>query len=203
MCYAFRFDPALFRRNRSTRGFGRRGRALALALLAALATGLAGAAGLQTAAADSATGFPKPTTGRYSGLPLPRFVSIKSSKANMRIGPGEEYPVKWVYQRRNLPVEIIGEYDLWRQVRDKDGEEGWIHSALLDGRRYGLIQGDGVVFTRKPGKDNREIVAKVEAGVVVRLLSCSPGWCRVEAKGVKGWVPRAHIWGLKDGEIFD
>ncbi|TNE36463.1 MAG: hypothetical protein EP347_11060 [Alphaproteobacteria bacterium] len=195
MCYAYHPDHDLFRRLGGVWHLF----SPVLGLCLALAMGLMVAPAL----AEGDTALAAPEVGRYSGLPLPRFVSIKSSKVNMRIGPGEDYGVKWVYQRRHLPVEIIGEYDLWRQVRDRDGEEGWIHIALLDGRRYGLVIDDGVVLTKKAGNTENKIVAEVEVGVVVRLLACSPGWCRVEAGGVKGWVERAHLWGLYDDEIFD
>lgn len=142
-------------------------------------------------------------TGRNTGLPVPRFVSLKKSEANMRIGPGEDYSVKWVYQRRNLPMEVIGEHELWRQVRDRDGDEGWIHSSLLAGRRYGVITSRNVRLLKKPGARSVTVIAYIHPDVVVRLLACSPAWCRIQAQGYKGWVERRHLWGLHNGEIFD
>ncbi|TNE60238.1 MAG: hypothetical protein EP340_00245 [Alphaproteobacteria bacterium] len=195
MRYAYHPDHGLFRFRARSAGV--------LSWVALLVFALTMIVAAPLALASSVASLTKQDIGRYSGLPLPRFVSIKTSKANMRIGPGEEYAVKWVYQRRNLPVEIIGEYDLWRQVRDRDGDEGWIHTALLDGRRYGLVVHNRVVLTEKAGNTKNKVVAIVESGVVLRLLACSPRWCRVEAQEVKGWIKREHLWGLFDDEIFD
>ena len=72
-----------------------------------------------------------PTKGASTGLPLPRFASLKTSPVELRVGPGFRYPVVWVYQDRNLPVEIIREYDVWRQVRTPDGSEGWVQSLKI------------------------------------------------------------------------
>ena len=73
-----------------------------------------------------------------SGLPLPRFVSLKSGRVNARIGPGINYAVSWLYSRPGLPMEIIQEYDNWRKVRDLDGAEGWINQSLLTGKRTAI-----------------------------------------------------------------
>jgi len=73
-----------------------------------------------------------------SGLPLPRFVSLKSGRVNARIGPGVNYPVDWLYLKPGLPVEITQEFENWRRVRDSDGSEGWINQSLLSGKRTGI-----------------------------------------------------------------
>ena len=74
-----------------------------------------------------------------SGLTIPRFVSLRSNKVFVRTGPALRYPIKWIYTREGLPVEVVQEFDTWRKVRDKDGEEGWIHSSLLSGKRHAVI----------------------------------------------------------------
>ena len=141
--------------------------------------------------------------GRSTGLPVPRFVSLKKSEVNVRIGPGENYAVKWVYVRAGLPVEVTAEHNHWRKIRDRDGEEGWVYYALLDGDRTGIVAIDRVTLWRKPGSGKNTIIAYADPGVVVTIKECSPGWCRVEVQGYKGWMNRIYLWGLYDGELFD
>jgi len=86
-------------------------------------------------------------------LPVPRFVSLKAEEANLRTGPGIRYPVRWVYWKKWLPVEIIEEYDHWRKIRDAEGESGWIHKSLLSGRRTILIKEDIASLHQRPSKE--------------------------------------------------
>ena len=140
--------------------------------------------------------------GSDSGLPLPRFVSLKSAKVNMRVGPGREYRVEWQFTRAGTPVEIVAEFDNWRRVRDAEGTEGWVYGALLTGRRTAVVApwlrdaevdaaADGVVtpvsVTATPVptvtihvRDDRAspAVARLEAGVTGMLTECNAGWCR-------------------------
>lgn len=144
----------------------------------------------------------KRTTGP-SGLPLPRFVSFRSSEANMRTGPGIRYPIKWVYRRRGLPIEIVDEFDTWRQVRDWQGTVGWVHQSMLQGRRYVLVTGAVRTLFDEPSGESRP-VARVEAGVIGELESCNEqDWCQVEIKDITGWLPLDHIYGVYRGEILD
>src|SRR5262245_51380679 len=97
-------------------------------------------AALLTAAAGSvAAQGPNETVGQASGLPVPRFVSLKADKVNMHVGPAKNFEVKWRYQRAGLPVEITGEYENWRRIRDSDGTEGWVYHSLLSGRRTAIV----------------------------------------------------------------
>src|SRR5579872_1021736 len=75
-----------------------------------------------------------------SGLPVPRFVSLKSDEVNVRTGPGTRYPIQWVYRRAGLPVEVIEEYDVWRKIRDSEGTAGWVHKTMIDGKRNIMIR---------------------------------------------------------------
>ena len=142
--------------------------------------------------------------GRVSSLPLPRFVSLRTEPVNMRTGPGVRYPVTWVYQRRNLPVEITDEFDRWRQVRDPDGEEGWVHQSMLSGQRTGLVtQADSSLY--KGSAPSSAVIAQVSAGVVVVVDRCpkQTELCLVEAGGTKGWLHRDFFWGVYGGEFVD
>lgn len=141
-----------------------------------------------------------------SGLPVPRFVTTAADEVNVRTGPGRQYPIEWVFTRRGFPVEIIDEFDTWRRIRDPDGVEGWVHQALLSGRRGMIVTGDAIEIVRDAPADAASPVVRAEAGVVGRVLECPPegaenaDWCRVELDGYRGWLPRANLWGVYPDE---
>lgn len=132
-----------------------------------------------------------------SGLPLPRFVSLRAAEVNLRAGPGVRYPVEWVYQKRHLPVEIVAEFDTWRKIRDWQGVEGWVHQGMLSGRRHGIVRGLSVVL-RSEANAQSPAVARLEKGVVVTLESCKAEaqWCYVGVDNFTGWLERQQIWGI-------
>ncbi len=136
---------------------------------------------------------------RGSNLEIPRFVTLKSSKVNMRAGPGREYPVKWYYQRRGLPLKVIGEFDVWRKVEDHEGASGWVHVSTLSVRRMALM-----LDTATPIHDRADgaspIIAIAEAGVILEIDECLEGWCRLKKDAVDGWVNRKSLWGLLESE---
>ncbi len=146
---------------------------------------------------------PAAAASRSSGLPLPRFVSLRAGEVNLRTGPGVQYPVDWVYQRQNLPVEIIAEYGTWRKVRDWQGTQGWVHQSMVGPKRTFIAVGE-IRTIRRKSDPNSEPVARVEAGVIGRLLSCPDlnGWCRVEVGGREGWLRRVEFWGVLRDEVF-
>ena len=114
----------------------------------------------------------------------------------MRTGPGTRYPIDWVYRRRNLPVEIIDEFDTWRRIRDAEGTVGWVHQSMLQGKRFVLVtEANGILLRRDPQEDARS-VARLEAGVIGRLETCGELWCVVEADGFKGWLERNQVYGI-------
>lgn len=144
-----------------------------------------------------------------SGLPLPRFVSIKAERVNLRVGPGRDYAVTWMYTRSGVPMEIIQEYDNWRRVRDADGTEGWIYQSLLSGRRTGIAapwkrasESQNFIKMHSEARSSSNVVAELEPGVIVTMLECNGDWCEAEAGGVTGWVPQTEIWGAYPGEAF-
>ena len=139
-----------------------------------------------------------------SGLPIPRFVSLRATEANMRAGPGEQYPIMWTYRRQGLPLEVTAEYDHWRRVRDWQGAEGWMHSSMLSGRRSIIVTGDVRPLRADPDPGSG-ILARIEGNVIGRLLSCAKGadWCQVQVAGVKGWLLRGEMWGVYNEEKYD
>lgn len=146
---------------------------------------------------DPQQGGLKPT-----GLPLPRFASLRASEVFMRTGPGTRYPVEWIYRRRDLPVQIIAEFDTWRKVRDWNGAVGWVHRAMLSGRRTAITVENETVLRRAPDM-TAPAVARAESGVIARILSCDGAWCRVDASGMTGWTPRRALWGTFANEKVD
>ncbi len=138
-----------------------------------------------------------------SGLPVPRFVSLKSGEVYMREGPSPEHKVEWVYVRRGLPVEVIAESDVWRRIRDADGVTGWVHKGMLDGRRSVLMTpGANVPLLESPAPD-APVIAYAEAGVVAKLKACGGGFCEIEAKSIDAWVSRDRIWGVYQDETVE
>ncbi len=135
-------------------------------------------------------------------LPLPRFVSLKSAEVNLRTGPGTRYPIDWVYQRRGLPVEIIAEFDNWRRVRDSEGVVGWVHRALLSGRRSALVAPPERIFRRAP-KVGAPALFRAASGVLVEIISCDGAWCQVALGDTKAWTKQGGLWGIYPGEVID
>ena len=144
-----------------------------------------------------------------TGLPLPRFVSLKSKRVNMRVGPGVEYQVAWMYVKPGLPMEIIQEYDNWRKVRDPEGNEGWILHSLLAGKRTAIIapwnKADTAkrVEMRSSSESSASVKAEMEPGVVAVVDECTESWCRIEISGVAGVVDKNDIWGVYPDEELD
>jgi SH3-like domain-containing protein len=139
-----------------------------------------------------------------SAEPLPRFVSLRADTVNLRTGPGSRYPIEYVYHRKGYPLEIVAEFDQWRQVRDWQGTEGWVHQRMVNGARNVVIQGTQRIL-RASGEAGAAPVAKLDPGVIAHLLECSTAWCRIEvqngASDVKGWLSRNEIWGVLPGEV--
>ena len=138
---------------------------------------------------------------RGSNLEIPRFVTLKTGKVNMRTGPGKNYPIKWQYQRRHLPMKVIGEFDVWRKVIDHEGITGWMHVSTLSVKRMALIM-DMTVKVHASDDPETRIKAVAEKGALVELETCKGGWCKITAQDISGWVRRPSIWGLLEGEGF-
>lgn len=145
-----------------------------------------------------------------SGLPVPRFVSLKSDKVNLRNGPGTDYPAGWVFRRAGLPLEVIKEFEAWRQVRDAEGTTGWVLQSLLSGRRTGLVLPWEIkrglpkpqVSIHAGDSASTAIVVNVEAGVIANLHSCDGRWCRVSVEDYGGYIEQKKLWGVYEGETI-
>ena len=140
--------------------------------------------------------------GKVTNLPIPRYVSLKAEEGNVRRGPSLSHRIDWVFQRRNMPLQVTGEHGHWRRVEDRDGQGGWVHYSLLSGVRHVIVEADLTPMRTKPS-DEAEVNAYAEAGVVARLGKCSLDWCRINARGSRGWVEKRVLWGVKPQEIRD
>ncbi len=136
---------------------------------------------------------------RGSGLPIPRFATLKSDEVNVRTGPGPRYPIDWVFKRKMMPVEIIAEYENWRKIRDWQGAGGWVYQGLLTGKRTFIVPSKVVSLRRTPAR-SAEVIAKLEPEVVGEIRSCSGDWCRVKVSGIIGWLARTDLWGVYKSE---
>src|SRR5260370_3612274 len=133
-----------------------------------------------------------------SGLPVPRYVSLKSDHVNVRAGPTKDNDVAWVYTRSGLPVEITAEFENWRRVRDSEGAEGWVYHSLLSGRRTAVITmktRDELAPLYDRADPTSAVVARLQAGVVAQVKRCAAGWCHVARNGFDGWIEQQPPWG--------
>src|SRR3954447_808974 len=148
-----------------------------------VATGLAALAGVGAAEAQTP---PAATAGKATGLPVPRYVSLKSDRVNLREGPSKDHRTSWVFQRAGLPVEIVGEFETWRRIRDSEGTEGWVLHSLLSGRRTAIVNAGpdkgaekAAVSLRARADDGAEDQARLQTGVIGSVKSCTGTWCRL------------------------
>jgi SH3-like domain-containing protein len=157
--------------------------------------------------ASISTGFSaKDTAVTTSGLPVPRYVSLKSDHVNVRAGPTKDNDVSWVYTRAGLPVEITAEFENWRRVRDSEGAEGWVYHSLLSGRRTAVVTmktRDELAPLYDSADPKSAVAARLQAGVVAQVKKCGSGWCHVSGNGFDGWIQQERLWGVYADEKVD
>jgi SH3-like domain-containing protein len=134
---------------------------------------------------------------------FPYYASIKAEEANIRTGPSVRYPIQWVYNKANWPVEVTASFEGWRKIRDIKGEIGWIHEALLSGKRNTIINTNGVQELYRLPINNSKVIAIVENGVLAKLNECKNNWCKIETGDTKGWIESKYLWGVDEGEVID
>nr|WP_306264529.1 SH3 domain-containing protein [Pararhizobium sp. IMCC3301] len=147
-----------------------------------------------------------------SGLALPRFVSLKSNQVNVRVGPGREYDIAWIFVKGGLPVEVFQESDNWRRIRDASGNSGWVFHSLLSGRRTALVtpwasaaEPLPLYRERSPGA---KLNARLETGVLLSIDECDGVWCRADLRdssnqSFRGYVQQNKLWGVYPNEEFE
>ena len=141
-------------------------------------------------------------TGTVTGLDIPRFVSLKSNNANLRIGPSVNYPIEIKYVKKNLPIEVVEEFDVWRKVKDYDNNIGWLHKSLIKGDRFAIINqpyNENIQILNKP---RGKIIGEIGKNNIVKIKKCLTDWCKIKIKKKNGWVNKNNLWGIyKDEKI--
>jgi SH3-like domain-containing protein len=143
-------------------------------------------------------------TGSSSGLPVPRFVSLKPDKVNVRAGPTRTHEVSWQFTRSGLPVEITAESDNWRRIRDWEGSEGWVYHSLLSGRRTAMVTSkhkSELVPLFGSADDQGSVVARLQPGVQASVRKCTGKWCHIAGSGFDGWIAQERLWGVYPNEV--
>ena len=143
-----------------------------------------------------------------SGLPIPRYVSLKADRVNLRAGPGTDYPTSWVYRKAGLPLEVVSEFEGWRQVRDAEGATGWVMQSLVSGRRTALVAPwskvkDETFPLLASSEEGAREIAKLQPGVIANVANCSGAWCKVSIGKVEGYVRQDRLWGVYPNEKVD
>jgi SH3-like domain-containing protein len=137
-----------------------------------------------------------------SGLPIPRYVSLKSAEVNVRVGPGKRYPIRYVYKRMNLPVQVVEEFAHWRKIADYEGASGWVHKGMIDGKRTAIMLQKTQTLYAKPDTTSTPIIRAAKL-VIAQVHRCEPNWCELEINQRTGWIRKADIWGVAQEEVFE
>jgi SH3-like domain-containing protein len=144
--------------------------------------------------------------GVATGLPVPRYVSLKTDRVNLREGPSKEHATTWVFQRAGLPVEITAEFETWRKVRDSEGSEGWVLHSLLSGRRTALVapwkKGENFKIFARAG-ESADLAATLQSGVIGNIRTCDGAWCLIDGEGFKGYIKQSDLWGVYPNEKIE
>jgi SH3-like domain-containing protein len=161
--------------------------------------------GLLVVAALSAHAAESIATGTASGLPVPRFVSLKSDRVTVRAGPAKDQDVRWIFTRAALPVEVTAEFENWRRIRDREGAEGWIYHSLLSGRRTAIVEPktkakDELMALHAGADEASTVTAQLQPGVMGSVKRCNGNWCRIAGDGFDGWITQDRLWGVYPNE---
>jgi SH3-like domain-containing protein len=141
-----------------------------------------------------------------SGFPVPRFVSLKSDRVNVRVGPSRDHRIGWTFVRAGLPVEIVQEFENWRRIRDWEGSEGWVFHSLLTGRRTALVtpwESDLITPLRAEPRSDARVVAELSPKVLGEVGQCREGWCEVSGEGFSGWIDQTRLFGVYPDETVE
>jgi len=142
--------------------------------------------------------------GSSTGHPLPRYAALRSDEVNFRVGPGMRYPIEWTYKRKNLPVMIEREFEVWRLVRDPEGTRGWVHVATLTTKRSFMVSGAERTLRRSASEDANP-VARLQPGVIGTIRTCklNAEWCQLQVGDHRGWLKRSEFWGTLPNEAVN
>ena len=140
--------------------------------------------------------------GKETGLEIPRYVSLKSDDANIRVGPSKNYPIEIKYIKKNYPLKVLEEYEEWRKVEDFKKNIGWIHKSLISGTRTGIVLSNDNKTIKLLNTLDGNVIGEIGKGNIVFLEKCKTDWCLVSSENYKGWIDKKYIWGVKEKEII-
>ena len=140
--------------------------------------------------------------GKETGLEIPRYISLKSNDANIRVGPSKNYPIEIKYIKKNYPLKVLEEYENWRKVEDFQKNFGWIHKSLISGIRTGIILSNDNKTIKLLNTLNGNVIGEIGSGNIVFLEKCKIDWCLVSFGDYRGWIDKKNIWGIKEKEII-
>ena len=122
------------------------------------------------------------------------FLSLKNNEVNLRQGPSFEYPIKFIYKKKYLPIEVLDESETWRKIRDFENNSGWIHTSQLSKKKTAICIKNNSVIYKKPTIFSKPI-AKLEIGRLVLIKRCKVKWCKITSGGFSGWIYKSTLWG--------
>ena len=121
------------------------------------------------------------------------FLMLKNSKVNVRMGPGMDYPIKFIYKKKYLPVKIIDKKDNFRKIIDHKKNSGWIHWTQLKKINSLLVLSDRILF-KKPTYNSKPL-ANIKSGRLFVIEKCKKNWCEVSSQSYSGWITTENVWG--------
>ncbi|HYM99466.1 MAG TPA: SH3 domain-containing protein, partial [Aestuariivirgaceae bacterium] len=133
---------------------------------------------------------------------------LKTDRVNVRAGPTKDHEVTFVFTRAGLPVEIIGEFENWRRIRDWEGGEGWVYHSLLSGKRNVVVSSKSkseheLIAVHESADAKSDVTARLQPGVLGQIKRCQANFCRVMGLGFDGWVAQERLWGVYPNESVD
>ncbi len=122
------------------------------------------------------------------------FLSLKNNEVNLRQGPSFEYPIKFVYKKKFLPIEVLDKSETWIKIRDFENNSGWIHISQVSKKKSAINKKNNSIIYKKPTIYSKPI-AKLEIGRLILIKKCKVKWCKITTGGFKGWIFESSLWG--------
>ena len=122
------------------------------------------------------------------------FLSLKNNEVYVRVGPSKEYPIKFIYKKKYLPLEVLDKSETWRKIKDFENNSGWIHISQLSKKKSAINTNNNSLLYKKPTIFSKPI-AKLEIGRLVLIKKCKEEWCKITSGGFSGWIFKDSLWG--------
>lgn len=145
--------------------------------------------------------FSQPSFASRAITEVNYFASLRANETNVRAGPGQNYPIKFTFKLRGLPVRVINEYDNWNEIEDYEGQTGWVTQSLLTKKRTLLVQTKkSFINMHRKDSEKSRIIFRLENNVVGDYLKCVEDWCGIKVNNKKGWVQKSEVFGADEEE---